>query len=430
MKRLTLGCNIRPIFTPTPTTSTTSTSTTCPPYTTTTTTTTILYNYIVLKCNTSEYYILTYDGSELLPQGLIVSSESNECWQIIQRTNDVGSMAIVTQFGMDDCTVCIDSFTTTTTTTTLPNIPCNTTYSSGGSGVTEYNIPLDPLGGVILFQFSARNVADKIEIIHDNIKKSTSGMLSDGNSGPFDAYGEPPTNLPTVLQTYDINQFIGKTNYNVDPPIFYKNIQPIPTRQLELLAETGIDLTLTGSYEQFVWWVYTPSDYTINNNVIIRITGPAGGTTGWDLQRLCPSPTTTTTTTICQRPEGLTNGNLISSCHNSGDPEWIFYNVSVEDACNAFNYYRDNPETAGTGVNYWDMQYDTLNIDTLVYRYNNGTDCTLINNGYYWFQPNISDITTYFKTINQISIVTIVAGYITAIDICNYIPTTTTTTTI
>lgn len=36
--RLTLGCDIKPIFTPIPTTSTTSTSTTCPPYTTTTTT--------------------------------------------------------------------------------------------------------------------------------------------------------------------------------------------------------------------------------------------------------------------------------------------------------------------------------------------------------------------------------------------------------
>lgn len=37
--RLTLGCDIKPIFTPIPTTSTTSTSTTCPPLTTTTTTT-------------------------------------------------------------------------------------------------------------------------------------------------------------------------------------------------------------------------------------------------------------------------------------------------------------------------------------------------------------------------------------------------------
>lgn len=38
--RLTLGCDIKPIFTPTPTTSTTSTSTTCPPYTTSTTSST------------------------------------------------------------------------------------------------------------------------------------------------------------------------------------------------------------------------------------------------------------------------------------------------------------------------------------------------------------------------------------------------------
>ena len=38
VKLLTLGCNVKPIYTPTPTTSTTSTSTTCIPTTTTTTT--------------------------------------------------------------------------------------------------------------------------------------------------------------------------------------------------------------------------------------------------------------------------------------------------------------------------------------------------------------------------------------------------------
>lgn len=178
--------------------------------------------------------------------------------------------------------------TPTPTLNSVPVVSCNQSYSSGGSGVTEYGIPLVSTGGTIVFQFSARNIPDKMEIIHNGIKKSTSGMLADGNSGPFDSYGVPPTNLPTIAQTYDINQFIGRTSFSTIPPTYYKNIQPIPSRQTELLAETGFNLTLTGSFDQFVWWVYDSSDYITNNNVIIRITGPSGGLTGWDLQRLCP----------------------------------------------------------------------------------------------------------------------------------------------
>jgi hypothetical protein len=204
--------------------------------------------------------------------------------------------------------------TITPTQTNIPIVSCSQSYSSGGSGVTEYTIPLDSIGGVILFQFSARNVPDKMEIIHNGVKKSTSGMLSDGNSGPFDSYGVPPTNLPTIAQTYDINQFIGRTSFSTIPPTYYKNIQPIPSRKTELLTETGFDLTLTGSYDQFVWWTYTPSDYIINSNVIIRITGPSGGLTGWDLQRLCPvlpTPTSTPTPTMTPTPTQIVDTNYL-----------------------------------------------------------------------------------------------------------------------
>jgi hypothetical protein len=350
--------------------------------------------------------------------------------------------------------------TTTTTTTILPNIPCNVSYSSGGSGVTEYSIPLDPLGGVILFQFSARNTPDKMEIIHDDVKKSTSGMLADGNSGPFDAYGEPPTNLPTVAQTYDINQFIGRNR--TSPVVIYKNIQPIPSRKTELLAATGFDLTLTGSYDQFVWWTYTPSDYIINNNVIIRVTGPSGGLTGWDLQRLCPSntttttssstststststtsttttaipttttttststsSTTTTTTTVCQTPSGLTTGDLIGYCNNEGDPTWYF-SGSVVEACDAFSYFRSG---TGGGFSSSSIKYNSLTVGEIVYRaYSN--NCVLMNDGNFWFLPNTENASTYFRTTNQINIVTTVNGIITAINVCNYVPPTSTTTT-
>jgi hypothetical protein len=86
--------------------------------------------------------------------------------------------------------------------------------------------------------------------------------------------------------------------------------------------------------------------------------------------------------------------------------------------------------TTGSGASYIDMQYSTLAIGEVIYNDNNGTNCVRVANGFYWFQPNIISPITYFKGINQISIVTTVGGVITAIDICDYVPTTTTTTTV
>ena len=68
------------------------------------------------------------------------------------------------------------------------------------------------------------------------------------------------------------------------------------------------------------------------------------------------------------------------------------------------------------------MQYSTLAIGEIIYDNYDGTDCTKVSNGFYWFQPDASNPGTYFKTVNQISIVTIVNGVITAIDICDYTP--------
>ena len=142
------------------------------------------------------------------------------------------------------------------------------------------------------------------------------------------------------------------------------------------------------------------------------------------------SSTTTTTTTVCvNRPVGLTNGNLIQAVNNPGDPSRNFSNVSVAYACDTFNYFRSVPIITGSGASYIDMQYSTLAIGEVIYKDNNETNCVRVPNGFYWFQPNITSPITYFKSINQISIVTTVGGVITAIDICDYVPPTTTTTT-
>ena len=162
--------------------------------------------------------------------------------------------------------------TTTTTTTIIPSIACSEYTSSGGQGVSEYNITLDnPLGGYIVVGFNALGVPDKLEIIHNGVKKATSGMTV-SNGGPFDDLYGNSTN-PNYSQAMVIDQFIGSDKGT------------IPSRQSEFTSETGSSLIMDSGYQQLIWWVYSASDFSISNNVIIRITGPSG--TAWDIKRLC-----------------------------------------------------------------------------------------------------------------------------------------------
>ena len=162
--------------------------------------------------------------------------------------------------------------TTTTTTTTIPTIACSEYTSSGGEGISEYSIPLDnPMGGYIVVEFDAQSVPDKLEIIHNGVKKATSGMTT-FNEGPFDnLYGNPT--IPTDSEATATDQFIGLSKGR------------IPSRQAEFASETGSSLVMDRTSQQLIWWVYSASDFSISNNVIIRITGPSG--TGWNIKRLC-----------------------------------------------------------------------------------------------------------------------------------------------
>jgi len=153
----------------------------------------------------------------------------------------------------------------------IPTIECSAGASSGGDGVTEFIIPLDkPLGGIVIMDFNAQGIVDKLEIIHNGVKKGTSGMTVP-NEGPFDdLYGDPT--IPTNEEADVTDQFIGTA----------KGI--IPNRDAVFLSETGIT-DVTRTKQQLIWFVYTSTDYSISNSVLVRITGPAG--TAWDLIRLC-----------------------------------------------------------------------------------------------------------------------------------------------
>lgn len=136
--------------------------------------------------------------------------------------------------------------------------------------------------------------------------------------------------------------------------------------------------------------------------------------------------TTSTTTTICIRPAGLTTGNCISSIKpNENVTTWNFKNTSVIDACNAFKYFRDNyvPEVGGGVIGYKEIQYSQLQIEEILYdNIQSHTNCISVDDGYYWFQPNNSNQFTYFENTNPINIVTVLNGLVSAIDSCTYVP--------
>jgi hypothetical protein len=177
-------------------------------------------------------------------------------------------------------------------------IACSASASSGGSGITEYIIELDkPLGGIVIIDFNANSISDKLEIIHNSVKKATSGMTVP-NEGPFDnLYGN--FTIPTESETISIDQFIG-TNKGV-----------FSTRDSIFLSETGIT-DVARSKQQLIWFVYTAADYNVANTVIVRVTGPAG--TGWDLMRLCTNQTPIPPTYYSYNFSTATNNNPTTAC--------------------------------------------------------------------------------------------------------------------
>jgi hypothetical protein len=156
---------------------------------------------------------------------------------------------------------------------TCEAVACDESTTSGGVGVTEYTIALDPLGGFIAFDCQASSAPDKFEIIHNGVKVATTGMTV-ANAGPFDnVYGDPT--VPTNTQTLTVDQFIG-TASSIAGGV-------VPNREVAFQAATGS--TTVSTLQQFIWWVYTAGDYTTSSTATLRLTGPDG--TGWDFIRRC-----------------------------------------------------------------------------------------------------------------------------------------------
>ena len=180
------------------------------------------------------------------------------------------------------------------------SIPCSSAVTSGGMGITDNNIDLDPTGGLIAFLVGAYSVPDKFEIIHNATKRATSGM-SVLNSGTYDnVYGTSPSNtIPTYSQTTVTDQFIGTAKGT------------IPTRQAAFTAATSNtvpSMTVNNvAYQQIIWFEYTVADYLASPFAQLRTTGPSG--TAWGVLRLC-CPDINCTGSSSSAPTITTNGNI------------------------------------------------------------------------------------------------------------------------
>jgi hypothetical protein len=165
-------------------------------------------------------------------------------------------------------------------------LQCGIAVAAGGDGVSDYQINLDPGGGLITLACQPQSVVDKFEIIHGlagGTKVGTSAMTG-AVTGPFDnVYGTEPTNIvPTAAQAGAVDQFIGNNSGNV------------PTRQADFTAATGYSVPnmtmtdlngLTIAYQQLVWWQYSASDYQTNSIATVRVTGI--NNTQWNMLRIC-----------------------------------------------------------------------------------------------------------------------------------------------
>tara|TARA_R110001632_G_scaffold48402_1_gene121988 strand:- start:15 stop:2069 length:2055 start_codon:yes stop_codon:yes gene_type:complete len=224
----------------------------------------------------------------MLEDNLIIFWRNNgnisefESVSYIPTTDSSGALSLVfdvTGYGDADSTFVIDLDTIFNF---VPNLACATAAVSGGEGITDYALSLDPAGGLVAFLVNGQGLPDKFEIFHGlpfaNNKKATSGMQASENFGPFENdFGTSPLNaIPTALQL-ESDQFIGSDK------------GAIPDRTTEFNIDTGFTIpTMTVGlkiYQQVIWWEYTAADYTKNPNATFRITGPTG--TGWDALRLC-----------------------------------------------------------------------------------------------------------------------------------------------
>lgn len=97
----------------------------------------------------------------------------------------------------------------------------------------------------------------------------------------------------------------------------------------------------------------------------------------------CLTTTTTTsgiTTTICQRPQGLSDFTFDYSIEVGGTPPSFNFTFTQSDACQALLDFYNIP---GSTLGGFGVQAASMSINDTVYTAGTGTDCTVVSDGYY-----------------------------------------------
>ena len=131
---------------------------------------------------------------------------------------------------------------------------------------------------------------------------------------------------------------------------------------------------------------------------------------------------TTTTTTMCQRPTGLTNYQLVSGYSYNNIDTIITDNFA--EACNGLIFFNGLISTTSILPTLLSVNAGSLTIDQTVYLNAGSTDCTVVSDGWY-----LNYITDSIGVITDLNIYHIEGGVIAEIVYCVCDEATTTTTT-
>lgn len=148
--------------------------------------------------------------------------------------------------------------------------------------------------------------------------------------------------------------------------------------------------------------------------------GPVTTTTTTTLEPIITTTTTTTSSECITRPEGLIQNSIVSSwTHPLG------YSVNIRlltptEACDSFNLFKSLPYSINATISYVGFDYSSLELGQVLYRNCNGTDCRVVQDGTYWFNPTF-DCLLFYDTVYyslSVQIITVVGGIVTSILNC------------
>lgn len=130
--------------------------------------------------------------------------------------------------------------------------------------------------------------------------------------------------------------------------------------------------------------------------------------------------TTTTTTTECLRPTGLTQGYATFTNSIFNVVVWTYQNPDPSAACSAYQGFHIDPN-ANTAIGSIPIEFEAMELGATVYMNWGYPDCNTLFDGVFWYNPTTGESFTYFANNTPIEIITVTNGIVTNIYNCSAI---------